>query len=163
MRKAIIRINEIKVLRVHTSYIGIYINNVRVRREKWLLETTHRDKIVRKINFYLRKGWYQSIYMSVLVKFINPFPLSVFFFEIHNIHVPVYCTSVHEKILVWLLWCLIHIFFFIDIDILLICLDRKFRSHGHVLKSDNTNSTDYDLQLSTMRHLQALVSFANYK
>lgn len=55
------------------------------------------------------------------------------------------------------------IYFFIDIDILLICLDRKFRSHGHVLKSDNTNSTDYDLQLSTMRHLQALVSFANYK
>lgn len=53
--------------------------------------------------------------------------------------------------------------FFIDIDILLICLDRKFRSHGHVLKPVNTNSTDYDLQLSTMRHLQALVSFANYK
>lgn len=72
--------NEIKVLRVHTSYIGIYINNVHVRREKWLLETTHRDKIVRKINFYLRKGWYQSIYMSVLVKFINPFALSGFFF-----------------------------------------------------------------------------------
>lgn len=132
VRKAIIRINEIKVLRVHTSYIGIYINNVRVGREKWLLETTHRDKIVRKINFYLRKGWYQSIYMSVLVKFINPFALSGVFFKIHNIHVPVYCTSVHEKILVWLLWCLIHIFFFIDIDILLICLDRKFRSHGHV-------------------------------
>lgn len=81
VRKAIIRINEIKVLRVHTSYIGIYINNVRVRREKWLLETTHRDKIVRKINFYLRKGWYQSIYMSVLVKFINPFALSGFFFK----------------------------------------------------------------------------------
>lgn len=65
--RQIIRINEIKVLWVHTSYIGIYINNVRVKREKWLLETT-------------RKGWYQSIYMSVLVKFINPFALSGFFF-----------------------------------------------------------------------------------
>lgn len=37
------------------------------------------------------------------------------------------------------------IYFFIDIDILFICFDRKFRLYGYVLKLDNINFIDYDL------------------